>query len=51
MSDELNEARLREVFRRVTFATIEDAGHMLHHERPEAVAALIEEFLDARRSP
>jgi pimeloyl-ACP methyl ester carboxylesterase len=47
MSDELNEARLRELFRRGTFAHIEDAGHMLHHERPEPLAALIEEFLEA----
>lgn len=47
MSDELDEVRLRELFRRGTFAHIEDAGHMLHHERPEALAALIEEFLEA----
>jgi len=25
---------------------IQDAGHMLHHDQPEQVAALIEEFLD-----
>lgn len=46
MRDELNEARLRELFRRGTLATIEDAGHMLHHERPEQLAALIEGFLE-----
>ena len=27
-------------------ARIEDAGHMLHHDQPEALAALIEGFLD-----
>ncbi len=27
-------------------AVIEDAGHMLHHDQPEALAALIEGFLD-----
>jgi pimeloyl-ACP methyl ester carboxylesterase len=26
-------------------ARVEDAGHMLHHDQPQAVAALIEEFL------
>ena len=26
-------------------ARIEDAGHMLHHDQPEALAALIEHFL------
>ena len=29
-------------------ATIADAGHMLHHDRPEAVAQLIEDFLRRR---
>jgi len=46
MGDVLDEARLRELFRRGTFATVADAGHMLHHEQPERVAALIEAFLD-----
>ena len=27
-------------------AVVQDAGHMLHHDQPEAVARLIEEFLD-----
>lgn len=46
MSDESKETRLRELFRTGTFATLKDAGHMMHHERPEQVAALIEQFLD-----
>jgi pimeloyl-ACP methyl ester carboxylesterase len=29
----------------ITHAVIEDAGHMLHHDQPEALAQLIEEFL------
>jgi pimeloyl-ACP methyl ester carboxylesterase len=29
----------------LTHAMIEDAGHMLHHDQPEALARLIEEFL------
>jgi pimeloyl-ACP methyl ester carboxylesterase len=28
-------------------ATVPDAGHMLHHDQPAAVAALIEAFLAA----
>lgn len=28
-------------------AIVQDAGHMLHHDQPQAVAALIEEFLSA----
>jgi pimeloyl-ACP methyl ester carboxylesterase len=34
--------------RNVTQATIGDAGHMLHHDQPEALAALIEQFLGMR---
>jgi pimeloyl-ACP methyl ester carboxylesterase len=29
----------------VQFVTLEDAGHMLHHDQPEALAAVIEAFL------
>ena len=45
MGDEVSESRLRELFRSVTPVTLPDAGHMLHHEQPEAVARLIGEFL------
>jgi pimeloyl-ACP methyl ester carboxylesterase len=45
MGGVLDEVRLRQLFRRGTFATVKDAGHMLHHEQPAAVATLIEEFL------
>jgi pimeloyl-ACP methyl ester carboxylesterase len=31
----------------VEFATVAEAGHMLHLERPDSVAALVESFLDA----
>jgi pimeloyl-ACP methyl ester carboxylesterase len=40
-----------EIDRRITFfpdvttAMIKDAGHMLHHDQPQALAALIEQFL------
>lgn len=30
----------------VTTSLIEDAGHMLHHDQPEILATLIEDFLD-----
>jgi pimeloyl-ACP methyl ester carboxylesterase len=46
MSDEINEIRLREIFRRGTLATVKEAGHMMHHERPAELAALIEQFLE-----
>jgi pimeloyl-ACP methyl ester carboxylesterase len=26
-------------------ATIQDAGHMLHHDQPQALATLLENFL------
>jgi pimeloyl-ACP methyl ester carboxylesterase len=29
----------------ITHAVIEDAGHMLHHDQPEQLAHLIENFL------
>jgi pimeloyl-ACP methyl ester carboxylesterase len=44
----LDRAQLEErraAFARVRVATIADSGHMLHHDQPAAVAALIEEFL------
>ena len=31
--------------RNVTLATISDAGHMLHHDQPETLARLIEQFV------
>jgi len=40
--DELE--RRRRAVRQATHAVIEDAGHMLHHDQPGRVAALIEEF-------
>jgi pimeloyl-ACP methyl ester carboxylesterase len=30
----------------LTTAMIADAGHMLHHDQPQALAELIEQFLD-----
>jgi pimeloyl-ACP methyl ester carboxylesterase len=38
--------RLRQV-PRLTQAVISDAGHMLHHDQPQQLAALIEDFLEA----
>ena len=32
-------------------ATIADAGHMLHHDQPERLAAIVERFLDAPLPP
>ena len=38
----------RALLRDCTAASIADAGHMLHHDQPQAVAATIEAFLQAR---
>ena len=35
----------RSAHRRLRYVTVEGAGHMLHHDQPERVAQLIEEFM------
>ena len=35
----------RAAFRDLRFASVANAGHMLHHDQPEAVARLLEDFL------
>lgn len=45
MGDALDDRRVRELVPHGTFARVRDAGHMLHHEQPEQLAALIEQFL------
>ena len=40
-------AERRAAFRDLRYVTVPDAGHMLHHDQPERVARLIEEFLGA----
>lgn len=40
-------AARRSCFNRLTYRRIANAGHMLHHDQPEALAAAIEEFLHA----
>ena len=42
---ELPHAERRAAFANLKFVTIHDAGHMLHHDQPEAVASVIEAFL------
>jgi pimeloyl-ACP methyl ester carboxylesterase len=37
-------ARRKAAFPLLTEATLEDCGHMMHHDQPERLAALIEEF-------
>jgi pimeloyl-ACP methyl ester carboxylesterase len=41
-------ARRRQALASCRVETIDDAGHMLHHDQPERVAALIEAFLAPR---
>jgi pimeloyl-ACP methyl ester carboxylesterase len=38
-------AERRAAFRDLRYATVHNAGHMLHHDQPEQVARLIESFL------
>lgn len=38
-------ASRRAAFARLRYETVTDAGHMLHHDQPEKVARLIEDFL------
>jgi len=45
--DEAQYAERRAAFRSLRYATLDGAGHMLHHDQPEALASLIEEFLSA----
>ena len=46
LSAEEHAAR-RDAFGTLRYVTVPDAGHMLHHDQPEQVARLIEEFLRA----
>ena len=39
------QAERRAAFRSLRYDTVQDAGHMLHHDQPEAVARLLEPFL------
>jgi pimeloyl-ACP methyl ester carboxylesterase len=43
--DAAQQAERRAAFRNLEYATVADAGHMLHHDQPEAVALLVEQFL------
>ena len=43
--DEAQYAERRAEFAELRHVTVERAGHMLHHDQPEAVADLIDEFL------
>lgn len=38
-------AERRAAFRNLRFVEIENAGHMLHHDQPEALARVVEDFL------
>ena len=40
-------AARRSAVQNLAYATVPDAGHMLHHDQPEAVAKLIDTFLRA----
>jgi len=38
-------AERRAAFRDLRSVSVPDAGHMLHHDQPQAVARLLEDFL------
>jgi pimeloyl-ACP methyl ester carboxylesterase len=38
-------AERKTVFQRLTERIIPDAGHMVHHDQPERLAEVLEEFL------
>jgi pimeloyl-ACP methyl ester carboxylesterase len=40
-------AERRAAFRNLRYVTLSNAGHMLHHDQPEQVARLLEDFLSA----
>jgi pimeloyl-ACP methyl ester carboxylesterase len=40
-------AERRAAFRNLRYVTVSNAGHMLHHDQPERVARLLEQFLSA----
>ena len=40
-----------QVFRDCRLHTVADAGHMLHHDQPAAVATVIEPFLSSGNGP
>ena len=43
--DPAEQAERRSAFRDLRHAAVRGAGHMLHHDQPEAVARLVEDFL------
>ena len=43
--DPAEQAARRAAFRSLRHETVQDAGHMLHHDQPESVARLLEAFL------
>jgi pimeloyl-ACP methyl ester carboxylesterase len=44
--DAAGHAERRAAFRTLRHETVRDAGHMLHHDQPEAVARLLEAFFE-----
>lgn len=44
LADDSNARHFKAQFRELSIATIEECGHMMHHECPRQVAELIEEF-------
>jgi pimeloyl-ACP methyl ester carboxylesterase len=47
LGDDGTTAAIRAIFPHIEIARVAGAGHMLHIERPELVAPMVESFLDA----
>jgi pimeloyl-ACP methyl ester carboxylesterase len=47
LAEDAGGERLQQFFKDARIATLADAGHMMHHERPQEVARLVESFLGA----
>jgi pimeloyl-ACP methyl ester carboxylesterase len=45
LGEDSADTRLQQLFKDLRIATVAQAGHMMHHERPDEVARLIESFL------
>jgi pimeloyl-ACP methyl ester carboxylesterase len=50
LGEDGSEARFRSMLRHLTLHTLPEVGHMMHHEDPAAVAALIRDFVAAQDS-
>jgi pimeloyl-ACP methyl ester carboxylesterase len=51
LAEDASESYFRSTFPNVSVVTLPDAGHMMHHEDPDSLAALVEPWLDQLDGP